>query len=269
MFRAKSRWIENGERPTKYFFNLENSNYNIKTIRELRTQDDSITRNETAILEQIENYYRNLFTSELTFSEAAYDTFTRNVEIPKLSEDVQETLEGPLTYEECKETLETFQNDRAPEEDGFTVEFYSSFIELLGNDLIASLNEANEKGSLLDLSNWRPITLLNVDLKIASKAIAKRIEATLPNLIHPDQTGFVTGRYIGENIRLISDIMDYTNLQNLPGILTSLDFRKAFDSIEWPFIMRTLDYFNFGCDIKRWVKLFYTNIESAVQNNGF
>ena len=85
MFRAKSRWIENGERPTKYFFNLEKSNYNKKTISELRGQDDSITRNETAIQEQIENYYRNLFTSELTFSEAAYDTFTRNVEIPKLS----------------------------------------------------------------------------------------------------------------------------------------------------------------------------------------
>ena len=97
-----------------------------------------------------------------------------------------------------------------------------------------------EDGSLLDLSNWRPITLLNVDLKIASKAIAKRIDPTLPNLIHSDQTGFVKGRYIGENIRLISDIMDYASLQNLPGILTSLDFRKAFDSIEWPFIMKTL-----------------------------
>ena len=41
-------------------------------------------------------------------------TFTENVEIPKLSEDVQETLEGPLTYEECKKLLETFQNDKAP-----------------------------------------------------------------------------------------------------------------------------------------------------------
>ena len=58
----------------------------------------TLSRAETAILEKIENYYTNLFTSELTFSEAAYDIFTRNVEIPKLSEDVQETLEGPLTY---------------------------------------------------------------------------------------------------------------------------------------------------------------------------
>lgn len=288
MFRAKCRWIENGERPTKYFFNLEKSNYNKKTISELRLHDDSTTRNETVILEQIENYYRNLYTSDLTFSETAYDTFIDNVDSPKLSEDVQETLEGPLTYEECKKILETFQNDKAPGEDGFTVEFYTYFFELLGNDLIASFNEAYEQGefsisqrrgiitlipkedgSLLDLSNWRPITLLNVDFKIASKAIAKRIEPTLPNLIHSDQTGFVKGRYIGENIRLTNDIMEYTSLQNLPGILTSLDFRKAFDSIEWPFIMKTLDHFNFGSDIKRWIKLFYTNTETAVQNNGF
>ena len=106
--------------------------------------------------------------------------------------------------------------------------------------------------------------MLNVDLKIAAKPIAKRIEPTLPNLIHSDQTGFVKGRYIGENIRLIGDITEYTSLQNSPGILTSLDFRKAFDSIEWPFIMKTLDDFNFGGDIKRWIKIFYTNIESAV-----
>ena len=63
--------------------------------------------------------------------------------------------------------------------------------------------------------------------------------------------------------------MEYTSLQNLPGIRTSLDFRKAFDSIEWPFIMKTLDHFNFCSDIKRWIKIFYTNTEIAVQNNGF
>ena len=85
-----------------------------KTISELRLQDDSITRNETVILEQIENYYSSLYTSNLTFSETAYDTFTDNVETPKLSEDVKKTLEGPLTYDECKKIQETFQNDKAP-----------------------------------------------------------------------------------------------------------------------------------------------------------
>jgi len=63
--------------------------------------------------------------------------------------------------------------------------------------------------------------------------------------------------------------METTKSQNLPAILTSLDFRKAFDSLEWPFIAKTLDYFNFGSDIKRWVSTFYRNIESTVVNNGY
>jgi len=63
--------------------------------------------------------------------------------------------------------------------------------------------------------------------------------------------------------------MEYTKVQNIPGILPSLDFRKAFDSIEWPFIMKTLDYFNFGIGVKKWVSTFYMNIESTVLNNGF
>ena len=105
--------------------------------------------------------------------------------------------------------------------------------------------------------------------KIATKAIAKRLEASLPKLINHDQTGFIKGRYIGENIRLIIDVMEYTKAHDIPGILVSLDFRKAFDSLEWPFIMRTLDTFNFGTSIKKWVCTFYTNIESAALNNGF
>ena len=91
-----------------------------------------------------------------------------------------------------------------------------------------------EEASLLELKNWRPVTLLNVDCKIASKAIAKRIEPILPLLIHADQTGFVKGRYIGENIRLITDGMEQLARKlNRSGILLSLDFQKAFDTLEW------------------------------------
>ena len=68
MFRAKCRWVENGERPTKYFFNLEKRNYNKKTISELRLQDESMTCNENEILDQIEAYFKNLYSSEYTLS---------------------------------------------------------------------------------------------------------------------------------------------------------------------------------------------------------
>ena len=121
------------------------------------------------------------------------------------------------------------------------------------------------------LSNWRPITLLNVDYKIASKVIApERIERVLPSLIHPDQTGFLKGRYIGQNIRLISDIIQRTEQQKIPGILVLLDqFQKAFDSLEWSFIQNALTLFNFGNEIKTWISTFYMNSESSVLNKGF
>ena len=163
-------------------------------------------------------------------SREEYDKFIQHLTIPRLSNEDRDSLEGPLTYEECKKVLDSFKNDKSPGEDGFTVEFYKFFYDLLGKDLLASFNEAyetneltisqrrgiitllpKEDGSLLEFQNWRPIALLNVDCKIAAKAMAKRIEVALPGLIHPDQTGFVKGRYIGENIRLITDLMEYTN----------------------------------------------------------
>ena len=86
-----------------------------------------------------------------------------------------------------------------------------------------------DENNLTTLSNWRPITLLNVDYKILAKVIAKRIESVLPKLIHSDQTGFIKGRFIGQNVRLLNDLLDYTDVKKIPGILLFIDFEKAFD----------------------------------------
>ena len=91
----------------------------------------------------------------------------------------------------------------------------------------------------------------------------------LPLLICSDQSGFVKGRYIGQNIRLINDILEQTKLQNIPGILLQFDFQKAFDMIEWKFIQIAIAFFNFGESIQRWIQTFYSNIQSSVLNNGF
>ena len=71
-----------------------------------------------------------------------------------------------------------------------------------------------------------------------------------------------------QNIRLIADVFEQTKLKKIPGILLLLDFKKAFDSIEWSFIQKTLDLFNFGNNIKQWITTFYTNKESAALHNG-
>ena len=107
---------------------------------------------------------------------------------------------------------------------------------------------------------WKTGDLLNCDYKIAAKSIANRIKKVLPKIINNDQTGFLKNRTIGENIRLIDSIIKYASTKQIPGLLLFIDFEKAFDSIEWPFIERTLKHFNFGASLVTWFKLFYTNI---------
>ena len=111
--------------------------------------------------------------------------------------------------------------------------------------------------------------MLNCDYKIATKAIAVRMKTVLPSIINPDQTGFLKGRFIGKNIRLIDGVIDYTEFKGIPGLLLFVDFEKAFDTLEWSFIVKTLHYYNFGPSLISWVKTFYSNASSTIQNNGW
>ena len=126
-----------------------------------------------------------------------------------------------------------------------------------------------DENNLMVLSNWRPITLLNVDYKILTRAIAKRMQSKLPKLVHPDQTGFVNGRYIGQNVTLLNDLMEFTKSNQLPGILLFIDFEKAFDTLEWPFIQHALKFLNFGPNIRKWISVLYKDVESGVINGGY
>ena len=132
---------------------------------------------------------------------------------------------------------------------------------------VITLMEKKGKDRLL-LENWRPISLVNVDAKIMSKVIATRIKNVLPNIIQHNQTGYVKDRYIGETVRSVFDVIDLTLKENVPGLLIFIDCQKAFDSLEWNFLLSCLEAFNFGPDFIRWVKTFYKNIQSCVINNG-
>jgi len=134
--------------------------------------------------------------------------------------------------------------------------------------IISLIPKKKKKKNTRYLKNWRPVSLLNIDYKIATKTIARRVEKVLPNIIHPCQLGYVKGRFIRESIRLIADIMDFTKPKNIPGVAVFLNFEKAFDSIEWNYIQKSLETFNFGLQLCQWVRVFYNNISSCVLNNG-
>ena len=179
-------------------------------------------------------------------------------------------------------------NNKSPGSDGITAEFFKIFWNDLKSHYVKSLNYSFENGSLTTLQKqgiisllpkkdydlcslniWRPLTLLNTDYKIVTKAVANRIKKFLPKIIDCSQTGFIKGRYIGENIRLIQETIEMLEKENMPGLLFFADFEKAFDSISHKYIIKSLESFNFGTDIIKWVKCFYQGANSCVQNTGF
>ena len=293
IFRSKTKWLEQGERPTKYFFNLEKNNYEKKLIREVKLENGEIISNFAQVNKEIEDFYGKMYTSKMFGSDVSEHNhnshkFIEGLNIPQLNIEEQESLEKDLTFEELKDALTSVADNKSPGEDGFTKEFYEAFFDLLGKYLLNSYNEAFNRGSLSvsqkrgtitlipegdenlsDLKNWRPISLLNIDYKILSKALVKRMEQYLPKLIHSDQTGFVNGRYIGQNIRLLSDIMDFLDSKKCQGIFQFVDFEKAFDTLEWSFISKTLEAFNFGNNFKKWFNVLYNSVQSSVVNGEF
>ena len=122
--------------------------------------------------------------------------------------------------------------------------------------------------NIKNILNWRPISLLNVDYKILTKILATRIKGVLHTIIHPDQKGFVPDRYIKENIIEIISTIDKLETEDHPGLLVSIDFYKAFDTLEWTFIKKAFEYFNFPEYLIKWVSVIYNNINSCIINNG-
>ena len=104
---------------------------------------------------------------------------------------------------------------------------------------------------------------------MAPVAIANRLKLTLDILIHENQKGFISGRFIGENIRSIYDVLFETKNRNLQGLILSIDFEKAFDTVSGKFIVKTLKYYNFGPSIIRWISLFQKGAELCIIQNGF
>ena len=137
--------------------------------------------------------------------------------------------------------LKRCKNNVSPGSTGFTNDFYKFFWRDIKTFVINAVNYAFQQQRLPTsqrlgivsiipkgdkdkrfLTNWRPLTLLNTLYKLISGCIAERIKPVLNDIIHPDQKGFVSGRYIGEAIRTTYDTLHYAKDNNLPGLLLLL-----------------------------------------------
>ena len=125
------------------------------------------------------------------------------------------------------------------------------------------LTERKDRDKRL-IKNWRPISLLNTDLKLITKVLATRLKKNLPALISPNQTAYVENRLIGESGRLISDILETTSILQKEGLLVTIDIEKAFDSVNHDFLLTCLEKYGFGTQFLIWIKTLLKNQESCI-----
>ena len=289
LIRSRTQWLSQGEKPTKYFCSLEHHNYTEKTVKKVIKKDRTEVSDQKHILNELKSYYSNLFKSQdLQLENFDLNELLYAYHVNKLDNLQSESIDGPLTYTEIHMALKQMKNNKTPGIDGFPAEFFKVFWKQLGMLILKALNNSFEKGTLSTslrqclivclpkkgkqrqfIKNWRPLSMLSVLYKIAAAAIANRIKPYLTKLISETQTGFVSGRYIGESTRLVYDIMDFTERHDISGQLMLIDFEKAFDSISWNFIYKTLKFFGFGNNLVRWVQLFNQDITARVLQCGF
>lgn len=288
LIRSRAQVVEDNEKPTNFFCNLEKHNFASKIIPKIEKEDGTIIKDQYEILNEVKLFYENLYSDkDIDLTDINLNHLLSECKTKKLIQEEADKLEGVITYEEATFTLKSMSNNRSPGSDGFGAEFFKFFWRNLGHFIVRSLNYGYQIGELSVtqkegiitcipkdnkprqfLKNYRPISLLSCVYKIASGVLAMRLKTTLAKLINKDQTGFIAGRYLGENTRIIYDIMHYTEQNDMPGLLLLVDFEKAFDSISWSFLYKVLEFFGFGNSIISWIKTLYKNAKLKVNQGG-
>ena len=262
---------------------MEKRHAKSKVMTSIMTNENKLVSDAREVLKEQANFYATLYKKD---SKVNFRTPT--FPINKLEKNEADLLEGEITQEEIALAIRQMKKDKSPGIDGLPADFYKVFYgrlkELLtdvfreclkvkrifttGRTGIISLIPKKGK-DLRWVKNWRPIILLCVDYKILSKIVANRIKNHLDRLVGREQTAFLKGRNITENIRKVIDTVHYCNQKQLNGLLLAIDFEKAFDRVDYQSLEKVMQVMGFGKNMVSWVQVLYNDFVLRVTNNGY
>ena len=245
--RLKSKWFQDGEKGTKYFLNMQKTKSRRSDLSALNSSVGVVDcPDEIDIM--VGNYYRKLYEkgdSKIKNMDKVSD-FLSNMS--ELNHDKIALIDRSITLNDLHETLKTC-SDSAPGPDGIPYSIIKLTWKYFGPLLLDSWQYSLETGSLTHshessylkllpkegkdlmlLKNWRPITLSNCDLKLLTKTLANRLTVGLECLISHNQTAYIKGRQITDNLHLLQYAVEKCVELDIPSMVVSLDAEKVTQS---------------------------------------
>lgn len=276
-----------GDAPSKYFFNIHRQNAARAQILQLRLPTGEDTRDQSKIMCAVGRYYAELYTAQppTALDEQARQALTHRVQ-DHLTEAERSMLAALPTEKEIEEVLFSLPANKAPGVDGVSAEamrktwphmkkFYVSMVhkfweegvlaETVTEGMIRLIPKAVNK---MELKDWRPLTMLTTDYKIIARILAGRLQLLLQKIILPQQTGFIKGRHMLDNVLTLWMAQDAARTRKHPGMFVKLDFEKAYDRVEHDYLWDTMAKCGLGQQFVALVKGLTLGASTAVHVNG-
>ncbi|CAM6082401.1 unnamed protein product [Calypogeia fissa] len=266
---SRIRWLGQGDEPSRFFFRTLHAKQKRESMTKLLLDDDTLLTSPQWIQEEVTHQCQQLFAPEESTeadSLAQQEACRKLLRGTKFSFTAAEKvfLEAAPTAQELRDVLNLFPKDKAPGIDGFTAEVFRACWDFISSDMLAMvldfwnigqiaqtikegvLKLIPQKADKRRFKDWRPLTMLTIMYKILAKLLALRIKLFLPRMISPQQTGFIPGRNILENVSMSWLTMDWIRAKKFPALFLKLDFEKAFDRVRHEYLWATLSKLGFS-----------------------
>lgn len=300
--KAGIRWREQGEKCAGFLKRLHHKRelqQQMTAVKRLDVGNTTVTVEASGMIDRtsdpntmrniVQGYYQQLYTVD-TVDPDLIQSYLQTINFDSLVDTTDnEFLLADITIDDILEQVKRSPNQSSPGEDGLGYQYLRVIfhikelqpllIELFNDALLKSITPNSwkeirvrllpKKGDLTDLKNWRPISLINCDAKIFTRILNTRISTVATTIIQPSQTGFMHGRFIGDNGLLVHLIIQEGRYRNYPGIGMLLDQEKAYDRVNPQYLCQVLARFGFHPTLIQSISNLFFGNNVEINVNGF
>lgn len=276
--RSRCQWLKEGDGNTRYFHMMASARAQKNAVTALEVEGRSITKQAEIKKAFFQHIKAQLGTNTQTAPFEATRLYPTGPDLSGLAVDFIE--------EEVHSTIKGLATNRASGPDGLTNEFLQKYWAVMKVDIIhmferlqegnLDLKEVNCANVIMlrksemsfTVNDYRPISIINLIPKVLSKVLSNRLSGILPELISKNQTAFIQGRFIAENFIATRELLHHVSRSRRPTIFSKIDFNKAFDSIEWGFLIEVMRARSFPVRWIGWIKTLLETASTRILING-